>query len=127
MDKTELNASNFMPEDLLEIICILERGENRNLYKIIHKGNYFFLITKFPAKNGESTQLKNRASTQRTAIHQDRKEVASDYKLRYKWRKRMKSKSSRASRFASQHTNKNHKDSSNIRLVQLKPKKKSLA
>ena len=26
MDKTEFTASNFMPRDLLEIICILERG-----------------------------------------------------------------------------------------------------
>ena len=36
MDEKELNASNFMPEDLLEIICILEKRDlKRHLYKII--------------------------------------------------------------------------------------------
>ena len=28
MDEMEFTASNFMPRDLLEIICILERGES---------------------------------------------------------------------------------------------------
>ena len=65
MDEKELNASNFMPEDLLEIICILERGDlKRQSYKIIRKRNYFSLITKFPTKNGGSTPLKNSASAQ---------------------------------------------------------------
>ena len=27
MDKKEGTSTNFMPEDLLEIICILERGK----------------------------------------------------------------------------------------------------
>ena len=27
MDKKEGSSTNFMPDDLLEIICILERGE----------------------------------------------------------------------------------------------------
>ena len=58
MDETEFTASNFMPRDLIEIICILERGEKCHSYKIIRKRNYFTLVTKFPAKNGESTQLK---------------------------------------------------------------------
>ena len=40
--KKEFNASNFMPEDLLEIICILERGEKLHLYKIMRKRNDFF-------------------------------------------------------------------------------------
>ena len=71
-----LNASNFMPEDLLEIICIIERREKHNSYKILRKRNYFSLITKFPAKNGESMPLKNSASA-----HQDKKEVSSDNKL----------------------------------------------
>ena len=61
MDETEFTASNFMPGDLLEIICILERGEKCHSYKIIRKRNYFTLVTKFPAKNGESTPLKNNA------------------------------------------------------------------
>ena len=35
MDELEFTASNIMPRDLLEIICILERGEKCHLYKII--------------------------------------------------------------------------------------------
>ena len=45
------SSTNFMPDDLLEVICILERGKKHNSYKIIRKRNYFSLITKFPAKN----------------------------------------------------------------------------
>ena len=41
MDRKELNTFKFMLDHLLEIICILERGEKYNLYKIIHKRNYF--------------------------------------------------------------------------------------
>ena len=53
MDKKEGSSTNFMPDDLLEVICILERGKKHNSYKIIRKRNYFSLITKFPAENGE--------------------------------------------------------------------------
>ena len=116
-----------MPDDLLEIICILERGKKHNSYKIIHKRNYFSLITKFPAKNGESTPLKNYTSARGTATHQDQREFSSDDKLPNKRRKRRKNKSSHASRFASHHTDKKLKDSSNVRLAQQKPKKKSSA
>ena len=42
MDKKEGSSTNFMPDDLLEIICILERGKKHNSYKIIRKRNYFF-------------------------------------------------------------------------------------
>ena len=35
MDKKEGSSTNFMPDDLLEIICILERGEKHDSYKII--------------------------------------------------------------------------------------------
>ena len=42
MDKKEGSSTNFMPDDLLEIICILERGEKYNSYKIIRKTNNFF-------------------------------------------------------------------------------------
>ena len=96
LKKKELNASNFMPEDLLEIICILERVDlKRQSYKIIRKRNYFSLITKFPARNGESTPLKNSASAQRTATHQDKQVLSSDGKLRKnKRRKRKRNKSS---------------------------------
>ena len=51
MDETECTAANFMPKDLIEIICILERDEKCHSYKIIQKRKYFTLVTKFPAKN----------------------------------------------------------------------------
>ena len=72
MDETECTAANFMPKDLIEIICILERDEKCHSYKIIRKRKYFTLVTKFPAKNGESTSLKNYASGRQTASHQIR-------------------------------------------------------
>ena len=126
MDKKEGSSTNFMPDDLLEIICILERGEKHNPYKIIRKRNYFSLITKFPAKNG-STPLKNCASARGTATHQDKREFSSDDKLPNKRRKRRRNKSSHASRSASQQKDKKLKDSSDVRLAQQKPKKKSSA
>ena len=127
MDKEEGSSTNFMPDDLLEIICILERGERHNPYKIICKRNYFSLITKFPAKNGESTPLKNCASARGTATHQNQREFSSDDKLPNKRRKRIRNKSSHASRSASQQKDKKLKDSSDVRLAQQKPKKKSSA
>ena len=127
MDKKENTSTNFMPDDLLEIITILERGEKHNSYKIIRKRNYFSLITKFPAKNGESTPLKNCASTPRTATHQETRKFSSKAKLPNKRRKRRMNKSSHASRSASQHTDKKPKDSSNVPPAQQKPKKKSSA
>ena len=81
MDETEFTASNFMLRDRLEIICILERGEKCHSYKIIGKRNYFTLITKFPAKNGELTQLKYNASGRQTVSHQGKKEVSNEEKL----------------------------------------------
>ena len=51
------------------------------MYKIIRKKNYFSLITKFPAKNGESTPLKNCASARGTATHQEKQEFSSNNKL----------------------------------------------
>ena len=88
MDEMEFTASNFMPRDLLEIVCILERGEKCHWYKIIRKTNYFTLVTKFPAKNGEPTPLKNNTSGRQTASHQDKKEVSSEEKLPNRKRKR---------------------------------------
>ena len=126
MDKKEGSSTNFMPDDLLEVTCILERGKKHNSYKIIRKRNYFFLIHKFPAKNGESTPSENCASARGTATHQDQREFSSDDKLPNKRRKRRR-KSSHASRSASHHTDKKLKDSSNVRLAQQKPKKKSSA
>ena len=69
-----------MPKDFIELICILERDEKCHSYKIIRKRKYFILVTKFPAKNGESTPLKNNASGQQTVPHQDKKEVSSEKK-----------------------------------------------
>ena len=125
----EGSSTNFMPDDLLEIICILERGEKHNSYKIIRKRNYFSLITctKFPAKNGELSPLKNCASARGTATHQEKREFSSDDKLPNKRRKRRRNKSSHASRSASQQKDKKLKDSSDVRLAQQKPKKKSSA
>ena len=81
MDKKGGSSTNFMPDDLLEIICILERGEKHNSYRIIRKRNYFSLITKFPAKNGESTPLKNCTSARGTATYQEKREFSSNDNL----------------------------------------------
>ena len=119
MDKTECTASNFMPKDLIEIICILERNGKCHSYKIIRKRKYFTLVTKFHAKNGESTPLKNYASGRQTASHQDKKEVSSEEKP-----KRKKNKSSTlpsGPKSAKQHS---VQDSSNEKAGQLKLKKK---
>ena len=105
-----------MPDDLIEIICILEKLKKHNSYKI---RNYFSLITKFPAKS--------RDSAQRTATHQEKREFFSDNKLPNKRRKRRRNKTSHASRSASQQKDKKLKDSSNVRLAQQKSKKKSSA
>ena len=93
----------------------------------IRKRNYFSLITKFPAKNGESTPLKNYACAQGTATHQEKRDFSSDDKLRNKRRKRRRNKSSHACKSASKHTDKKLKESSNVRPAQPKPKKKSSA
>ena len=109
MDEKEFTAANFIPKDLLEIICILERGKKHHSYKIIRTRNHFSLITKFPAKNGDSTPLKNNASVQQTASHQEKKRVSSDDKLSSRKRKRGKKESSRHAsgiKPASQHTDK---------------------
>ena len=50
MDKKEDSSTNFMPDDLLEVICILERGKKHNSYKIIRKRNYFFSSPNFPPR-----------------------------------------------------------------------------
>ena len=88
---------------LCQIICILERAEKYNLYKIICKRSYFSLFTKFPAKNGEPTPLKNSASARRTATHQEKRKFSSDDKLRNKRQNHRRNNSSHASRSASQH------------------------
>ena len=54
-----------MPKDLIDFICILERDEKCHSYKIIRKRKYFTLVTKFPAKNGESTPLKKQLNRKR--------------------------------------------------------------
>ena len=125
MDKKEGSSTNLMPDDLLEIICILERGEKHKSYKIIRKRNNFSLTTKFPAKNGEKTPSKNYASARGTATHQEKRDFSSDYKLRNKRKKRRRNKSSHASKSASKHPDKKLIDSSNVRPAQPKPKKSS--
>ena len=114
MDK-EFTASNFIPEKLLDIICILERDEKHHSYKITRNKNNFSLIVKFGAKNAETTPLKNNASAIRTARYQDKKQVSSEDKLCKSKRKRGQKKSSphASGKSASQHTDKNQ-DSSNV-------------
>ena len=119
MDEKECTAANFMPKDLIEIICILERDEKCHSYKIIRKRKYFTLVTKFPAKNGEATPLKNYASGRQTASHQDKKEVSSEEKPLNRKPKGKKNKSSTLP--AKQHS---VQDSSNVKAGQPKLKKK---
>ena len=79
--------------------------------------------------HGESTPLKNCASTLRAATHQEKREFSSDDKLPNKRGERRRNKSSHPSRSASQHSDTKHllKDSSNVWLAQQKSKKKSSA
>ena len=81
MDKKEFTASNFIPERLLDIICILESDEKHHSHKIIRNKNTFSLIAKFGAKNEETTPLKNNASAQKTACYHDKKQVSSENTL----------------------------------------------
>ena len=68
------------------------------LYKIVRKRNDLTLVTKFPAKNGESSPLKNNTSSGQTASHQDKKEVSSKGKLPNRnWKHRKDKSSTRAS------------------------------
>ena len=124
MDETECTASNFMPKDLIEIICILERDEKCHSYKIIRKRKYFTLVTKFLTKNGETTPLKNYASGRQTASHQDKKEVSSEEKPLNRKPKRKKNKYSTlpsGPKSAKQHS---VQESSNVKAGQPKLKKK---
>ena len=90
--------------------------------RLYERGIIFTLVTKFPAKNGESTPLKNIASGPQTASHQDKKEVSCRGKLQNrKWKRRKNKSSTRAS---NKHTDKKIKDSSDVKLGQPKLKKK---
>ena len=128
MDEKEFTASNFIPKDLLEIICILERGEKHHSYKIIRNRNNFTVIAKFPARNGEPTPLKKNASVQQTASHQEKKRVSSEDKLSSRKRKRgKKESSSHASGIkpASQRTEKKLDVSSDVGLTEQPKLKKN--
>ena len=121
MDEKEFTASDFMPKHLLEIIFILERGKKHHSYKIIRNRNHFSLIAKFPARNGEPTPLKNNASVQQTASHQEKKRVSSEDKLSSRKRKRRKKESSShasGTKPASQLVEKKHDVSSDVRLTE---------
>ena len=74
MGEKESTASSFIPKDLLDIICILERDEKHS-YEIIRNRNNFSLIAEFRAKNTESKLLKNNASVQQTASHRSGQET----------------------------------------------------
>ena len=115
MDKKEFTASNFTPERLLDIICILESEEKHHSYKIIRNKKTFSLIAKFGAKNEETMSIKNYASAQKTAPYQDKKQVSSEDKLCKPQRRGKKISSPHASGIesASKHMDKNQ-DSSNV-------------
>ena len=79
------------------------------------------MIAKFPARNEELTPLKNNASIQQTASHQEKKRVSSEDKLNSRKRKRgKKESSSHASGIkpASQLTEKKLDVSSEVRLTE---------
>ena len=67
MDKMEFTASYFIPEKLLDIICILERDEKHHSYKIIRNKTNFSLIAKFGG-NAETTPLENNASARKQQV-----------------------------------------------------------
>ena len=46
MDEQESPAPKFIPKDLLDIICILERDERRHSYKIVQNRTGFSLKAK---------------------------------------------------------------------------------
>ena len=81
MDEQESSTLNFIPKDLLDIICILERDDKHHSYKIVRNRTGFSLIGKFGAKNVESTPLKNNTSVQQTASHQDKKHFSSESRV----------------------------------------------
>ena len=95
-----------MPDDLLEIICILERGEKHNPYK-------------------RQKRRKNKSShASRSATQQKDKKLKDSSDVRLAQQKPKKKSSARG---ASQHTDKKREDSSDVQLAQPKPKKKSPA
>ena len=94
MEKKELNASNFMPEDLLEIICILERGEKQYLYKIICKRN------SLSGSRNKSSPHASRSASQHTDVkHKDSFRV---------WLAQLMPKKKSSAPVASQHTDMKH-------------------
>lgn len=92
MDKREIPASNSIPKNLLDIICILESDEISHSWKLIRNSDSFSLVIKTPAKNANPTPLKNNASGQ-PANRQDKKQVSSDDKLRKRSKRKKKSPS----------------------------------
>ena len=126
MDKKEGTSINFMPDDLLEIICILERAEKHNSYQIIGKRIFFshYQLSRQEWRIDAIEELRFRSANSNSS---ENRELSFDDKLPNKRRRRRKNKSSNASRSASQHTDMKLKDSSNVRLAQQRPKKKSSA
>ena len=50
MDTKEGSSTNFMPDDLLEIICILERGESTIRIKLYARVIIFLSLPNFPPR-----------------------------------------------------------------------------
>ena len=64
----KFTASKFMSKDLIEIICILERGEKRLCIKLYETG---IILLSSIISHGEWRPLKN-ASCRQTTSHQDK-------------------------------------------------------
>ena len=116
MDEKDLTASNFIPNDLLDIICILGRDEKHHLHKIIRnssKENNFSFIAKCPVKNAESTPLKNNASVVDQQVIRTRNKFLPKASCVIKGESVERKKPSfRASgpKFSSQHTDKKYQE-----------------
>ena len=122
MDK-EFTASNFIPERLLDIICILESDEKHHSYKIIRNKKTFSLVTKFGVKNEETTPLKKLRNQHVIRIVSSKDKLC---KPKRKQGKKISSPHASGVESASQHSDKNQ-DSSNVRQAEqpkLKKKKK---
>ena len=129
MEKKEFTASNFIPERLLDIICILERDGKHHSYKIIRNKNNFPSSPNLVPRMKKRRHRKTTLPLKKTARFQDKKQVSSEDKLCKSKRKRGKKKSSRASgvKSASQHTDKNQDSSDVGQAEQPKLKKKTPA
>ena len=84
MDQKESSPANFIPKDLLDIICILERDENHHSYKIIRIRYGFFTDRQISRQECRIHPIEENTSVQQPASHQDKNQLSSEDKLRNK-------------------------------------------